>query len=161
MRCEVKRYVFFFFNCSTGTLTFLFCFAKIIYSYLVWVILDTYFSSIFKANRKKYPFSLQIFNVRKMLAYLYATRKLTNSIFVTLVFRGIKQKVLACVYVCVFLFSPLIFCLCFYLWFKNKNSFQTLISKVDLLVKVYEPSTMKLLIFRAFVVSIKVLSLHV
>lgn len=85
------------------------------------------------------------------------------SIFVTLVFRGIKQifLFLACVCVCVFLFFPLIFYLIFYLWFKNKNSFQTLISKVDLLVKVYEPSTMKLLILRAFVVSIKVLSLHV
>lgn len=34
-------------------------------------------------------------------------------------------------------------------------------SKVDLPVKVYEPSTIKLLIFRVFVVSMKSFSLYV
>lgn len=42
--------------------------------------------------KKKNSFSLQIFSVRKILAY--ATQKLIDSIFVTLGFRRIKQKVL-------------------------------------------------------------------
>ena len=94
------------------------------YSHLVWVILDVYFSSIFKANRKKYLFSLQIFNVRKTLAYLYATQKLTDGIFVTVVFRGIKQKVL-CVYMYVcFSFFPSFFAEFFYCDLKTETRFK-------------------------------------
>lgn len=143
-----SKEVWFLFSYSTHMLTFSLVYFVLWKRYIfMWSVF--FFCSSFEANRKDTPAkfqggkSIREGKEKYWHAFMLPKSRLTISIWVTLGFRRMKQKVL-CVYVCLFSFFSL-FCTIFAYNFKTETHFKHQYQKLtDLLGRMSPP---QLLIF--------------